>query len=50
MTDDDALKRIYDTPMVCTECGGVFLLWACEPTEEHLGCPVIDCGGIVEEL
>ncbi len=47
------LTSILDVPMVCPLCGSTCAVGECEPdvdSDGSLGCPVSDCGGIMQEF
>lgn len=47
------LTSILDVPIVCQLCGSTCRAGDCEPDvdgEGSLGCPVTDCGGIMQEF
>lgn len=57
---DRKVKSITEVPMKCEKCGSIFPLGECDavdaydlgpdyPYDGEIGCPVADCGGIMQE-
>lgn len=52
MTPSEPLKSILDVPMFCPLCGSTTTAGEAKPDADgdgSLGCPVEDCGGILQE-
>ncbi len=48
----DTLPSILDVLMKCSRCGYCACVADCEPDcdgDGSLGCPVADCGGVMQE-
>jgi hypothetical protein len=46
------LQSILDVQMRCSRCGCIVTIAECEPDcdgDGSLGCPVPDCGGVMQE-